>query len=231
MSPLVRVALFTTAAGFVGPAEAEMLRLVQPDRFQEEFAGGADVSGELLAGLAYSPVAADLDLAALSLHYPENAADGQICIKLTTSDGRYWAQNAYAGEPADEPAAIPVPTRYEDQLKAYRTTDLLTLASSGPCDGERGALVPVRLAPKEDADVLVAYVNVNRGDVGATLEQDGEVIASDERCDRPTSSHVAYSRICVLPIGDGMGDGAVSLHLHVTSLTGGGLARSYALGN
>lgn len=228
--PVFRVAFMAAVAGFVAPAEAETLRLVQPDLFHEEFAGGADVSGELLAGLAYGSGAAELDLDALSLHYPEKAAYGQVCIKLTTSDGRYWAQNAYAGEPADEPAAIPVPTRYEDQLREYRTTDLLALASTGPCDGERGALVPVRLAPKQGADVLVAHVNVNRGDVGATLERDGRVIASDERCDRPTSSHVAYSRICVLPISE-IGDGAVSLQLHVTSLTGGELSRSYALGN
>ncbi|WP_119461354.1 hypothetical protein [Rhodospirillaceae bacterium SYSU D60014] len=224
--------LLAFAAGFPpgGDLAAEELRLSEGN-FQEEFAGGADVSGELLAALAYETGDAPLDINEIRLDYPGAELAEEVCVRFTTSDGRYYALNAYDGQGRyGEPPTLPIPTRHDKELRTYSNGDFLVLAFAGGCDG--GApktFIAARVNMADAPDHLLAYVNINRGRVGARLMHEGREVAKDPDCERPETSHVAYSRICSLPVKELPSGKPMTLWIDVTSLIGTGTSRDYAV--
>lgn len=211
-----------------------MLELANSPGFTERFAGNTQVSGQFLAGLAYSTAAA-LDLKDFRLAFSRTGEEDPalICVRLATDDGRYWASNLYrAKDSFDTPPSVPVPTSYEDQLQEYGAGGLLVLATlSDDCRDTSGkTYVPGLLGPRTDEGALLAYVNVSQSRVSASLEDGDGKILQKASCKKPAEgAKVTYSHLCQFPVTDLAKAGTYKLKVSVKGLTGKATEQEYAV--
>lgn len=225
-----RVACLILFASLASHARAEgggTFRPVNPESFAEKFSGNTQVSGRLLVGLSYRSKPEKLDPAAIQLMKGE----GQVCVRLTTEDGRYWSSNLFEHSGGGGgPSALSFRTAYLKQLQSYSTSGLMVLAvKTDDCariDGQ--PLVPGIVGTREkDGAALLAFVNVSQGRTTAWLERDGQAASEKSSCSTPQDGpRVTFSVVCSLPAADKLA-GEYTLQLSVRSLTGGTIQESY----
>lgn len=231
---LLRGLLVTSLMGLsviAGSAQEPRLELANPEGFTERFSGNTKVSGQFLTGLAFDSGQAALDLSAVRLIYPADAA-GMVCVRLTTDDGRYWAANLYtAAENYEAPPVIPLPTSYDAQLSEYGPDGLLLLASQADDCAETSGklLMPAIFGTRAPDAPLLAFVNVSQGRPTAWLESAGQLLG-DGVCERPDGGgKVTYSHICRIIVPTGLSRGAYELKVAVKGLTGKSVEQTYAI--
>lgn len=222
------------AAALAVPVNAQSsLELVAPEGFVERFSGNAQVSGQFLTGLAFINPEDDFDLSRIRVVYPDAEADGRLCVRLTSDDGRYWAANLYrSAEDTQGYPSVPLPTAYSDHLVQYGLQGLLFMVSkSADCQSTSGqTLLPAVLgAPDSDAE-LTAFVNVSQGRVASWLV-DAQGTASERvMCEQPAQgAKVTYSHQCTLPVALGENQSSQQLVVSVRSLTGATSEQTYAV--
>lgn len=210
-------------------SEYGTMKLVDPGSFSEKFSGNTQVSGQLLSGLSYETADNTLDPSAIGVA----SADGRICVRLTTEDGRYWASNLFESPNGTAgPSFLSFPTAYIAQLKTYPSTGLMVLAArSDDCVNVADKLlVPGIVGGLQDGASLLAYVNVSQGRTTAWLEQNGEPATQIAECHMPLNgARVTYSAICNIVNDQDLLAGEYSLHIAVRSLTGGRIEESYRI--
>lgn len=211
------------------------LELANEPGFTERFAGNTQVSGQFLSGLAYVTSLDKLDLSQLRLSYsrPSDATPATVCVRITSDDGRYWASNLYRAKGSFNSApAVPIPTSYEEQLKAYDASSLLVLATfSDDCNEASGkTYVPGLLGEKKTGSELVAYVNVSQSRVSATLsDADGNTLQK-VTCKKPDGgAKVTFSHLCRIPTNEISRQGDYNLAIGVRGLTGKATEQEYAV--
>lgn len=211
------------------------LELANEPGFTERFAGNTQVSGQFLSGLAYASSLTEMDLSQLRLSYSRSSdvTPSLVCVRITSDDGRYWASNLYRAKGSFNSAPrVPIPTLYEEQLKAYDASSLLVLATfSDNCnEGSGKTYVPGLLGDNNKGSELVAYVNVSQSKVSATLsDSDGNVVQK-VKCKKPESgSKVTFSHLCRIPANAISKQGDYKLAIGVRGLTGKATEQEYAV--
>ena len=192
---------------FAIPAMAQPMLAPTTSPFAERLTERVPVSGRTLVGLVSAASAAPPDgvgLLSESMALPAALmSDGPpVCLRATTQDGRYSAQNSFAVQGAaskDGRAGLAWPTAYPDVLRGISLREVAAVARSGSCS-EQADLVPVMLDRAPTLGVLQVLVNTRGGAVTAAVRdlQTGRTLrrANCARVDGP--ARVAFDARCVL---------------------------------
>jgi hypothetical protein len=216
---MFRCRLVAAAAGLgfaTEPVRAQELSLATKP-LAEVFSDRAKVTGGVIVGLSTAATRVTFDPGALFIASGIEAGD-QVCIRVTTRDGRYWSLNAYG--PAKSSAVLPrfeYPTGFARDLASYRAEDIAIRAvRTTDChEDAEGALLPVAFDRAGAATELVVLVNAGRSHARAKLGEDG----TWTECETPEGQRVAYTARCRLALGGRFH--ATSLHIALRGLTGG----------
>jgi hypothetical protein len=201
-----RVPLFTlllTVASMA--AEPPLAPTRRP--FAERLTERVPVSGRTLAGLISVGSTQPPDGVGLlpgSMALPAALAAGQspICVRATTQDGRYFAENSFAARgtlPAAGRAELDWPTAYPDALSGLRLRELAAVARSGGC-AEPAELIPVLLDEARELGILQVLVNTRGNAVTAALRgPEGGRTLRRANCTRVDgAARVAFDARCIL---------------------------------
>jgi hypothetical protein len=212
-----------------GAAAGEVVTLAQPDaEFAETLGGRAKVSGRVLVGLRIGPSPGRFDAGRVRVALPPASEALPLCVRITSSDGRYWALNPYLARPPLPPTPrLDIRTKYQDQLADYDGDDIIIrVADSGQCHEDAEGLIRPFLyahdgrAP-DGATRLHAYVNT--GSARATLELLGPAGQSlgTTKCTKPSNrAAVSFTRLCALDLPPALAPGRYQLLITARALTG-----------
>lgn len=161
------------ALAVVGASPACAQAMLQPESapFNEHLTNRPTVGGDYLVGLVLTN-GGDLSSGVGLGHGKLTVIAGPdagavICMRTTTQDGRYVAENAYvrpaatqtgAGTAATAPLAWP--TRYAPQLETVPLGQVAALARAGKC-GQRGPILPTQVGASTATGDLFLQVLAN----------------------------------------------------------------------
>lgn len=199
----------------------EMAVMVPQGAFAERLADRVQVSGRYLVGLLQMPAAGFGDARGFServlrMPVPEG---GEACIRATSQDARYEAQNLFnvSGGPSAW-ARVTWPSSHASYLHERPLRDFAVLASSEPCARRPANLVPVQLGAQGEA--LVALVNARGGTVSATLRPEESGAPLRARCQRAEGARrLAFDVQCSFGT---VGPGSYRLVLQLATIDGAG---------
>lgn len=194
----------STVASVLLPAlAASQSAVLQPAStpFNERLVERVPVSGRALVGVvavpdAGQPQGVGLSTRTLSLLGAPSAA---VCVRATTQDGRYVAENAF-GPAAGAPSPLAWPSAYPAVLAVVPLREVAALATLGPC-GEHGPVLPVAVGPVPAVPFVHVLVNTRGAATWAVLRDpvSGGPALRRVRCPRVESgARVAFDAICPL---------------------------------
>lgn len=225
---LVVWSLVTLGPG--GTTAGDLVTLAQPDaEFAETLGGRTKVSGRVLVGLRIGPSPGRFDAGRLRVALPPVSEALPLCVRMTSSDGRYWALNPYLARPPFPPTPrLDIRSKYQDQLAEYGGDDIIIrVADSGEChEDAEGVIRPILYsgygAATDGAARLHAYVNT--GSARATLElldAAGQSLGTTT-CAKPGNrAAVSFTRLCELDLPPALAPGRYQLLITAKALTGG----------
>jgi hypothetical protein len=227
---LGRLAAFLLAvswAGATAAAEPVIVDATPPATFIESFDQSAKVSGAPLVGLRLGSATLLRDNTAL-LGPPD--ATGKLCVRVTTKDGRYYADNTYVVEAAPLESLIrlrPLSVKYPDILRGYASDQVAIRAFVSAAEGclpAQAVNLPVLDGPRTAAADLLVYANGKSQPARVAL-LDGDRSLADAACTTaPDGANIAYDLVCALPTA---GIPAGTLTLQLQFLDGFGTADTY----
>lgn len=191
---------------FSGPAWSQLV--LEPSRpFHERLTDRVPVSGHTLVGLVMTqdsgpPKGVGLVPDHVGVSGRLAAERSPLCVRATSQDGHYWAENTYTTGPEVSiisRAALGWPSLHSDTLARMSLETVAVLARSGSC-ADRAQLVPVLLGSGSDGSTLQALVNTRGGAVTAAL-RDPESLRTLRRARCMQSegdSGVAFDARCAL---------------------------------
>ncbi len=162
------------------PVAAQSMLMPTTFPFAERLTERVPVSGRTLVGLVSAATAQPPDGTGLlpgRMALPAALAAGAspVCVRATTQDGRYSAENSFAVQgalPIDGRAELAWPTVYPNALSAFSLRELAVLARSGSC-AEAAEVIPVMLDPSGRLGVLQVLVNTRGGAITVALRDPG----------------------------------------------------------
>lgn len=197
------IALLCMASG-AAVAQAVLSPVSQP--FHERWTERVPVSGRTLVGLVSTAgpqaIAGEWVLPANMALPAALTGSAPVCVRATTQDGRYYAENSFASStalPADGRAGLSWPTSHKDELKAFHIQEVAAIARSGSC-GDTAELIPVILDQSPGLGVLQALVNTRGSALTAALRdpETGKTLRR-VKCARVEGiARVAFDARCIL---------------------------------
>ena len=188
--------------------EADAQTLLEPasSPFAERLTDRVPVSGHVLVGLvsaagAQAPIGQGLQRGNVALPGPLAASAALVCVRATSQDGRYSADNACATQPGTAAARVELdwPSAYKPELSRFLLQEVAVVARSGSCS-DKGDIFPILLGPDPALGTLQALVNTRGGAVTAAL-RDPDTLRTLRRanCVRVEgAARVAFDARCVL---------------------------------
>lgn len=194
----------------ISPAFAQSV--LEPTKlpFSERFTEHVPVSGRTLVGLIstsgpHPPTGTGLATGSIALPstLPANTV---VCVRATTQDGRYSAENSYmAQNPAvDASATLAWPTAYKHVLGEVKLQEIAAVVRRGSC-ADSNEVVPALLGAHGDAGYFQVLVNTRGSTVTAALRdlETGKTIYRANCVRVEGGSRVAFDARCVLgPVAD-----------------------------
>lgn len=186
------------------------------DRMAETYDNTGPVAGSPLVGLRLGTVAGKLEVDEIFVAQP---SDGEriICVRSTTQDGRYSAQNLYEVQTGSSlrPAVrlSPVTQAYGEQLAAYEWNQFAVrafVARQGKCSPANAVHLPRTTGERDGDGNLVVSLNARSRSATASLfarspgngEKDVEQIAAAACGSIEDTARIAFDTECVLQIPD-----------------------------
>ncbi len=203
--------------------------------FREAFASGP-LTGtrnirtvETLVGLRIESPDAALDITNVRIGLGASEARGPVCFRAISRDGRYSASATYQTGSIKGTPAIDAPSRYRDELKSYRTSEIAIAAFVAPgCDiGKSTELfVPLHGDARRE-NVLVAQINVSGSRVRAQLSAAGRAVGDVVSCPAIEGGpRIGFTNECRVAVG-ALPAGTYTLTLVETTTAGSSQTRSY----
>ncbi len=211
----------------VAPAAAQPVLTPVSMPFNERWADHVPVSGRTLVGLvstadAQPPGGAWVMPGSMALPAALTGG-GPVCVRATTQDGRYFAENSFAATgalPSEGHVDLAWPTGHGDELRGFNLGEVAAVARRGSC-AESAELIPVMLDHAPTLGTLQVLVNTRGGALTAALRdpETGRTLrrANCIRVEGP--SRVAFDARCVLGDVGGLPE-RVRLRVEQTSRDG-----------
>ena len=190
-----------------GPALAQPVLEPVKLPFSERLTERVPVSGRTLVGLLSAPSnepPPGIGFGPGSIGLPASlaAASSLVCVRATSQDGRYSAENTFtapAAPSAGGRADLGWPTAYADQLRRFPLQEIAAVARRGACTAPT-EIIPVIVGDGKGLGILQVLVNTRGSAVSATL-RDPDTFRTLRRanCVRVAgSARVAFDARCVL---------------------------------
>lgn len=178
-----------------------LIPLATSEPFQEHL-GGARISAALVVAARLGQFEVPFSVDQLRTYLPDHGVSHGLCSRVTTRDGRYWAENDYDPTMIGTGLSrIAFPTSYKDELAKYDRNDVLMRVLAGPCSDDASAeLLPeIGTGPR----ILTLFLNVGNVRAAARLlDEAGNEIAT-ATCDKPEGElAVSFTRICRFNLPD-----------------------------
>ena len=209
------------------PAAAQPVLTPVSMPFNERWAEHVPVSGRTLVGLVSTADAQPPSgpwIMPGSMALPTALTGGlPVCVRATTQDGRYFAENSFAAAgtlPPGGRADLAWPTDHGDDMRGFNLREVAAVARRGSC-ADAAELIPVMLDRAPVLGTLQVLVNTRGGaltaalrdpDTGRTLRR-----ANCVRVEGP--ARVAFDARCVLGDVGGLPE-RLRLRLEQTSRDG-----------
>ena len=135
------------------------------------------------------------------------AGTAPVCVRATTQDGRYSAENSFAASgtlPMAGRAVLTWPTQHGADIKGVTRREVAVIARSSSC-ADTAEVIPILLGPADELGILQILVNTRGSALTAAL-RDPETGRTLRRaaCTRVEgAARVAFDARCVL--GDAAG--------------------------
>jgi len=138
------IPLLATLLLLIHPALAQPA-LLQPTSapFNDRLTDRVPVGGRTLVGVVATPGVwplQDVGLTSGALALAA-ASDSPVCVRATTQDGRYVAENAYL--PTGGIRRLAWPSSYAAVLQSIPLREVAVLATAGLCSARGGAVLPI----------------------------------------------------------------------------------------
>lgn len=231
------LALVLVPCLLIAEAAAQEPHLSLSGAFREAFSAGP-VSGtrsnrtaETLVGVRIGNPNAPFDAASLRVGLGQAEVRGPICLRLIARDGRYSASATYQTAAARGLPTIEAPTRYADQLKTYRATDMAAVAFvAAGCDMAKvSELFAVLHGAAGQNNILTVQLNSSASRTRAQLSQSGRALGDVTTCPPVEGGpRVGFTSECGIAI-ENTAPGNYTLTLIETTGSGASQTRSYPL--
>ena len=212
---------------FCGPALSQTVLEPTKMPFSERFSERVPVGGRTLVGLlatggALGREGAGLETGSIALGAALSRGS-PVCVRATTQDGRYSAENSYAAPGStggDGFATLAWPTAYGPLLSTVKLREVAAVARSGSC-ADGSDVIPVIMGAPAGAEFLQALVNTRGSTVTAALRnvETGRTIRRANCVRVDGGSRVAFDARCALGSAVGLPP-VVSLRLEQVSQDG-----------
>lgn len=193
-------------------AQSAKLAISEED-FSEGFSGKVNVStaGALVGMRLGSSAGWDLDSVTL---VPENKPDSIICLRSSTLDGRFWAENPYLVEEGFQATSVgPISKTYRKSLKSYPREQLTFRASvnlENDCSSEAVEYYIPSIG-RGDSELIV-YLNSGDRNTFSRLSLDGKTGSIDTKCEPIDGfSSVIADRVCKMDVENFVGDSTLQV--------------------
>lgn len=227
------------ASTLIANAQEPRLALSDPRAFRESFSASAP-SGtragtravETLVGVRIGPADDPFDPASLRVAIGPSNAQGTLCLRMISRDGRYSASARYTRDTVT-PAMplLDVPTRFPNELRGIAKKDMAVQAFSAPdcADFARATelFATVNGSPTAN-DMLILQINAPASRVRAQLLRADAPVTEAILCLPIDGARVGFSNECRLPLAT-VRTGAYRLVMNETTSTGAQQSRTYAI--
>lgn len=218
-------------------AGAQDTRLSLNGAFREAFSAGP-VSGtrstrtvDTLVGVRIGNPDIAFDAANIRIGLGQAEARGPLCLRVIARDGRYSAAATYQTASVQGTPAVEAPTRYADQLKAYRAADMAIAAFVAPgCDVSKASeLFAVLHGPPGRDAQLIVQVNSSASRTRAQLSQAGRPVGDLTTCPPMEGGpRIGFTGECRIAI-EQAAPGSYTLTLMETTGSGASQTRAYPI--
>ncbi|MGA0543964.1 hypothetical protein ACO2Q1_01680 [Brevundimonas sp. VNH65] len=182
------------AATWAGQASAQARVRPINDRIVEVFRPTVDHSGNRALGVVVRQETIP-NFAAVTIRLPR-PIDAQVCMTVTSVDGRYTANATYRVKTSDRTAILEFPTGKLGREARYDGVDLAVSARVGSCQTTAPVLVATWTSASPTADVGFA-VNAGNGASAFMIEPGRGRVACDSLLrSRPGRASAAMTHIC-----------------------------------
>jgi hypothetical protein len=209
------------------PLGARAQPLVAKGGIDERYTDRAQTSGFLVAGLVQGALDGAFNPDGLGFNAVSASPVGTLCFRLSSRDGRYRGLAEYVqASPSPGFAFLQFKSRFQDQLKALRLSDLAPrLVAAGGCsERTSGTIIPVSLSGGKAGGSLVALINPGDARVSARIiGADGKALTGGSTpCETiPLGANIVYSQICRLTLDPTAERGRAVLELTIVELMSG----------
>ncbi len=175
-----------------------------PEGFSEMYQGQIRLSpGAVVFGIEFDDQGAAFNAGALYVHLAKSY-DGNLCIKIDSIDGDYWAEIRYDLSGFEQGThRLKFETSYSEELSQYSADQIAILATVRQyCEGPAKAVVLTSLAPSPPSDIALY---LGSGDYTLSVELpllEGDKIAFTCGNVGDTENHRIFDVKCVLPVNE-----------------------------
>ncbi len=201
-------------------AEVSQAALVKRP-YTERLTADVPLSGHELVGLRSGMALGVFDPARVGAIVTPAIREHLACVRVTTNDGRYYAENLYRLPQTMGPATFDAPSKFRADLARYPADQVaihISIASS--CNSaETAAVVPSIYYGDSGEQLplrsLAVYVNPEGSQVEATLLRDGKELHSAQCESRRAAVGVTFSVVCSIPLPPDLAPATYSLVIRV----------------
>jgi hypothetical protein len=157
----------------------------------------------------------------------------QLCLKIISRDGRYFARARYRTEGVSaEAPRLAFQSSYGQKLESYGSSDIAVslMAASKVCD-ERGnrAFVATALGPKSSRQRLLVQLRAGDARVRAQLGKDNVALGSPVLCEKTPAPAIAFTHQCALDLPAPLAPSTYQLSIGETGARGEINVKTYAV--
>jgi hypothetical protein len=175
--------------------------------FEERLIDRVPVGGRVLVGLLsvsnqQPPDGTGLLPGSIALPSSLTVAGLAICVRATTQDGRYSAENTFESSRTLQKggrANLDWPTKWGDTLRTFPLREVAAVARAGSC-AEQAEIIPLIVGEGDGLGTLQVLVNTRGAAVTAALRdpESGRTLRRSNCTRVAGSARVAFDARCVL---------------------------------
>ncbi len=199
----------------VTPAGAQAIaRLASPD-FNESLSAisrsiKADdklakvAAARTIVGLHYGKPSGPLLLDEIGLNVPKTAPPANLCVRVLTRDGRYWALNGYVLQRAvEDRLKFETSSKFGKELRErFKAEDAVVkvIAAKDCQETSSGALIPAIPPASQSLDTLNVFINATGSRVAARIMDAKAKTLASGVCVQARSEIISYTAECRFPL-------------------------------
>ena len=152
---------------------------------------------------------------------PQFANLNQICVKILSKDGRYFAQGRYKVEPSSgQTPTIAFSTKYAEVLAGYAAMDIATYVTPSQSCKDREPLYLVNYTSADAHGPLVLQLRAGEARVHVQMGRNDNPVGPVKICEKVKAPSVGFTHECIVEFKDDIESGSYQLAVGETDSDG-----------